>query len=185
MDFSDIFLRDGKIARPGRHNLRNFLAANLIYNYFLKAPMLGFFVTFVTKYDKFWYRKWIGREDIKREWGNVESESLSISSLSLQFFIPSPFPHSFSISSSLSHSLSPFSRIPYARMQQVVQPCSVLFHIVLFHILLCPLEMLSCGELLPPTVAWWIPGEPVCTVSCLLHLYHSISWHIIAYHGMS
>ena len=38
---------------------------------------------FVTKCDKFWYRKWIEREGIKRKWGNVESESLSIFSFSL------------------------------------------------------------------------------------------------------
>ena len=146
MDFSDIFLRDGKIARPGRHNLRNFLAANLIYNYFLKAPMLGFFVTFVTKYDKFWYRKWIGREDIKREWGNVESESLSISSLSLQFFIPSPFPHSFSISSSLSHSLSIFLQ-PDWQAGRTFQPW-VYLKILQIYIMLCHKLAAKLGTLL-------------------------------------
>ena len=42
-----------------------------------------------------------------REWGNAESKSLFISSFSLHFLI-----------------LSPFSRSPAARLQQVVQPCS-------------------------------------------------------------
>ena len=62
--------------------------------------MLGFFVTFVTKWDKFWYGKWIGREDIKREWGNVESESLSISSFSLHFLILSPRHEEYTLSKS-------------------------------------------------------------------------------------
>ena len=52
-----------------------------------------------------WYRKWIEREEIKRKWGNVESESLSISSFSLYFF-----------------TLSSFSHGPAARLQKVVQP---------------------------------------------------------------
>ena len=45
----------------------------------------------------FWYRKWIGREEIDREWGNLESESLS------------PFPHSLSISSFSLHFLFIFT----------------------------------------------------------------------------
>ena len=59
----------------------------------------------------------------KRKWGNVESESLSISS---------PFPHSESISSSFSHSLFPFSRSQAARLPQFVQPCIVWFCISLY-----------------------------------------------------
>ena len=49
----------------------------------------------------------IEREEIKRKWGNVESESLSIYSLSLAFLILSPFPLHFLI-------LSPFSPSPAA-----------------------------------------------------------------------
>ena len=36
-------------------------------------------------------RKWRKREEIKREWGNVESQSLSISSFSLHFLLISSF----------------------------------------------------------------------------------------------
>ena len=66
---------------------------------------------FATTWDNFWYRKWIEREEIKRKWGNVESEyisfsslSHSISSFSLHFLILSPYPP-FLIFSSFSHSL--------------------------------------------------------------------------------
>ena len=81
--------------QTGLHNLRSFLAANLTQNYFLIARMLSFLWQswqkwhiqhFATKWDHFWYRKWIEREEIKRKWGNVESESLSITSFSLHFF---------------------------------------------------------------------------------------------------
>ena len=43
------------------------------------------------------YRKWIEMKEIKRKGGNVESESLSISSISLHFLILSPFPLHFLI----------------------------------------------------------------------------------------
>ena len=39
-------------------------------------------------------RKWRKREEIEREWGNVESQSLSISSFPLHFPILPPFPSS-------------------------------------------------------------------------------------------
>ena len=39
----------------------------------------------------FRYRKWIERREIKRKWGNVESESFSISSFSLHFLFISSF----------------------------------------------------------------------------------------------
>ena len=77
----------------GWHNLRSFLAANSTQNHFLIAHV-KLFVTFATKvclwhfaakYYNFWYRKSTEREEIKRKWGNVESESLSISSFSLHF----------------------------------------------------------------------------------------------------
>ena len=54
------------------------------------------------------------REEIKRKWENVKSESLSIS------LILSPFPHSLSIYSLFSHSLLIFS-LPGCK--QVLQPC--------------------------------------------------------------
>ena len=60
-------------------------------------------------------RKWRKREEIEREWGNVESQSLSISSFSLHFLIFSPFPPHFLI-------LSPFPRSQAARLPQFVQP---------------------------------------------------------------
>ena len=101
---------------------------------FSHSAYLKFFVTFMPKVPyqtfcykmrQFWFRKWIGREEIKRKWGNVESKSLSIpsftlhflsiSSLSFHFLIFSPFPFHFLI-------LSPFSHSPAARLPQVVQP---------------------------------------------------------------
>ena len=51
-------------------------------------------------------------EEMERKWGNVESQSLSISSS----FPHSPFPLNFLI-------LSPFPRSPAARLQRVVTPC--------------------------------------------------------------
>ena len=74
------------------------------FMHFCTELMFMFFVC------NFWYWKWIEREEIKRKWGYVESESLSISSFSLHFLSFSPFPHSLSISSSFSHSLSIFSQ---------------------------------------------------------------------------
>ena len=62
---------------------------------------------------------------LKRKWGNVESESLSIFSFSLHFLIISPFADSLSISSSFSN--SPFSRSQAARLTQFVQPCRKLW----------------------------------------------------------
>ena len=70
---------------------------------------------------------------LKRQWGNVESESLSIFSFSLHFLIISPFAHSLSISSPFADSLSisslfsnsPLSRSQAARLPQFVQPCYV------------------------------------------------------------
>ena len=58
------------------HNLRSFLAANSTQNYFLivrmflwhsrqKCPIWNF----ATKWDNFWSRKWIEREEITRKWG--------------------------------------------------------------------------------------------------------------------
>ena len=67
------------------------------------------------KYDK----------EIKREWGNVEDESLSISSPFLLLSISSSFPPSLSISSFSLHFLfiSSFSlHILAARLQRVAQP---------------------------------------------------------------
>ena len=40
---------------------------------------------FAAKYYNFWYRKSTEREEIKRKWGNLESEFLSTSSFSLHF----------------------------------------------------------------------------------------------------
>ena len=83
----------GYWCRSGRHNLQSFIAANSTQNYFFIARMLSFLwhsrqkcriYHFATKCDKFLYRKWIEREEIKREWGNVEKEYLSISSSRLQ-----------------------------------------------------------------------------------------------------
>ena len=70
----------------GRHNLRSFLAANLTQNYFLIAQLSFLWHSwqqcrikqYATKCVNIWYRKWKEREEIKRKWGNVESESLSI-----------------------------------------------------------------------------------------------------------
>ena len=93
----------------GPHNLRSFLAANSTQNHFLIAHMLSFLWHlrhFATKWDNFWYRKWIERKEIKGKWGNVENLSPFPHSLS----ISSPFPHFLSISSSFSHSLSIFSQ---------------------------------------------------------------------------
>ena len=80
-------------SKPGWHNLRSFLAANSTQNHFLIAHV-KLFVTFATKvclwhfatkYYNFWYRKSTEREEIKRKWGNLESEFLSTSSFSLHF----------------------------------------------------------------------------------------------------
>ena len=77
----------------GWHNLRSFLAANSTQNHFLIAHV-KLFVTFATKvclwhfatkYYNFWYRKSTEREEVKRKWGNLESEFLSTSSFSLHF----------------------------------------------------------------------------------------------------
>ena len=77
----------------GWHNWRSFLAANSTQNHFLIAHV-KLFVTFATKvclwhfatkYYNFWYRKSTEREEIKRKWGNLESEFLSTSSFSLHF----------------------------------------------------------------------------------------------------
>ena len=97
---------------------RSFLAANSAQKYFLTALILSF----CDIHDKsalvnilrqnmtiYLHGKWIDRKYIKRTWGNVESESLSISSFSLNFL-----------------TLSPFSRSPAARLQQVVQPWNYL-----------------------------------------------------------
>ena len=85
---------------------------------------VNFFVTFATKVlhfkfcDKmrqFLIWKWIEREEIDREWGNLESESLS------------PFPHSLSISSFSLHFLfiSSFSlHFLAARLQGCNDSCS-------------------------------------------------------------
>ena len=95
--------------------MQSFLAATSTQSYFLIARMLIFFVTFATKVpyltfcDKmrqFLIWKWIEREEIKRNWGNVESKYLSISSFSLYFLFI--FFYSLSISSSFFYSLSIF-----------------------------------------------------------------------------
>ena len=68
------------------------------------------------KYDK----------EIKREWGNVEDESLSISSPFLLLSISSSFPPSLSISSFSLHFLfisSFFLHFLAARLQRDAQPC--------------------------------------------------------------
>ena len=108
-----------------------------------------FFVKFATKVpyltfcDNVWYRKWIERGEIKRKWGNVKSEYLSISSFSLHFLISSPFPlHFLTLSPFPLHFLilSPFSRIPDARMQQVVQPWLMILWFIMMIFMLGSLE---------------------------------------------
>ena len=109
----------------GRHNLQSFLAANATQNYFLIAHMLIFFATkvpYFTFCDKFWYRKWIEGEEIKREWENLESESLSISSFSLLSHSLSIFSFSLHILFISSCSLL-FPPSPAARLQRVAEAC--------------------------------------------------------------
>ena len=68
------------------------------------------------------------------QWGNVESESFSISSFSLHFL---PFPHSLSIFSSFSHLLSIFS-------QRWLQGCNKLcYHI--HNIRASAIKVTPCG----------------------------------------
>ena len=52
---------------------------------FSHSAYVRIFVTFATKWDNFWHRKWIDREEKKRKWGNVESESFSSFSLYFLF----------------------------------------------------------------------------------------------------
>ena len=58
---------------------------------------------------------------MEREWGNVENQSLSISSCSLHFLFISSFSLHFLI-------LSPFPRSPAARLQRVVTPWVTFAH---------------------------------------------------------
>ena len=117
---------------PGRHNLRSFLAANSTQNYFLIAYMISSLwhsrqKCCIYHWDNYWYRKWIEREEIKRKWGKVESESLSISSFSLYFLSISSFSLHFLFIFLFSlHFLA-------TPLPQFVQPCIVRYQSSLTH----------------------------------------------------
>ena len=85
-----------KMLTTGPHNLRSFLAANSIQNYFLIARILSFWWHsrqkcriwyFATKCYNFWYMKWKKREELKRKWVNVESEFVSSTALAQKMLI--------------------------------------------------------------------------------------------------
>ena len=80
---------------------------------FSHSAYVRIFVTFATKWDNFWHRKWIDREEKKRKWGNVESETLS--SFSLYFL----FIFSFSL-----HFLVAW--LPAATICETLIGCSIL-----------------------------------------------------------